>query len=147
MEKLVLEDITTHLSETNITSREHGFQVGSSCATQLLECFDDWLTNLDMNLGTYIIVYLDFTKAFDCISHTHLLHKPRHCGIKGKLMNALAYSIPAGSKTKSCMPANLLELGAHCIKSTTRSATLANTVFALHKRVVITTEINSEVIR
>ena len=81
MEKLVLEDITTHLTENNIISREqHCFQVGSSYATQLLECFDDWLTNLDMNLGTYI-VYLDFT--------TKLIV------IKGKLMNAPAHSISA----------------------------------------------------
>ena len=89
MEKLVLEDVTTHLTENNtISSEQHGFQVGSSCTTQLLECFDDWLTNLDMNLGTDI-VYLDFTKALDCISHTHLLHKLGHYGIKGKHMRWL----------------------------------------------------------
>ena len=70
MERLVLDSITSHLVENNITSCEqHGVQRGSSCVTQLLECFDDWLTNLDENLGTDIM-YLDFTNAFDCISHT-----------------------------------------------------------------------------
>ena len=147
MEKLVLEDITTHLTENNTISREqHGFQMGSSCTTQLLECFDDWLTNLDMNLGTDI-VYLDFTKAFDCISHTHLLHKLGHYGIKGKLMRWLTAFLRDRRQRSSCMPTDLLELGAYCIRSTTRSATLANTVFALHKRFTSTTEINSEVIR
>ena len=80
MEKLVVGGITTHLTENNTISREqHGFQVGSSCATQLLECVDDWLTNLDINLGTYI-VYLDFTTQLIVghISHTHRLPKPRH---------------------------------------------------------------------
>ena len=74
MKRLVLDSITSHLVENNIISCEqHGFQRGSSCVTQLLECFDDWLTNLDENLGTYIL-YLDFTKAFDCISHTHTFY-------------------------------------------------------------------------
>ena len=97
MEKLVLKEIATHLTENNIISREqHGFQLGSSCATQLLECFDDWLTNLDMNLGTYI-VYLDFTTKLIVgpIGHTHRLSKPIPYVIKGKLMNAPAHSIPA----------------------------------------------------
>ena len=89
MEKLVLEGVTTHLTENNTISRgQHGFQVGSSCTTQLLECSDDWLTNLDMKLGTDI-VYLDFTKEVDSISHTHLLHKLGHYVIKGKLMRWL----------------------------------------------------------
>ena len=53
MERLVLDSITSHLVENNIISCEqHGFQRGSSCVTRLLECFDDWLTNLDENLGT-----------------------------------------------------------------------------------------------
>ena len=90
MERLVLDSITSHLVENNIISCEqHGFQRGSSCVTQLLECFDDWLTNLDENLGTDIL-YLDFTKAFDCISHTHLLYKLEHYGIKGKLLRWLS---------------------------------------------------------
>ena len=75
MERLALDSITSHLVENNIISCEQrGFQRGSSCVTQLLECFDDWLTNLDENLGTDIL-YLYFANAFDCISHgTHTFY-------------------------------------------------------------------------
>ena len=89
MEKLILDALKDHITQNNIISCEqHGFQAGCSCVTQLLECFHDWITNLDEKLGTDII-YLDFTKAFDRISHSHLIYKLKHYGIRGKILRWL----------------------------------------------------------
>jgi len=87
MEKLILDSLKEFIEANKIISCEqHGFQSGCSCVTQLLECFNDWITNVDEKIGTDII-YLDFAKAFDRISHSHLLFKLEHYGIGGKMLS------------------------------------------------------------
>ena len=75
-----------HLLENDlIITLQHGFQSGRSCVTQLLECFHQWADDLNMGKGTDTI-YLDFSKAFDSVSHSHLLYKLHHYSIRGKLL-------------------------------------------------------------
>ena len=56
-----------------------------SCTTQVLECLQDWTTNTDNSTETDII-YLDFSKTFDTVSHKRLIYKLRQYGIKGKVL-------------------------------------------------------------
>ena len=67
------------------TFAQHGFQSGRSCVTQLLECFHQWTDDLNMGKGTDTI-YLDLSKASYSVSHSHLLYKLHHYGIRGKLL-------------------------------------------------------------
>ena len=86
MERIVLEKLWEHLLENDLISiHQHGFQSERSCVTQLLECFHQWTDDLNMGKGTYTI-YLDFSKAFDSVSHSRLLYKLHHYGIRGKLL-------------------------------------------------------------
>ena len=86
MERIVLEKLWEHLLENElINTHQHGFQYGRSCVTQLLECFHQWTDDLNMGKGTDTICF-DFSKAFDSVTHSHLLYKLHHYGIRGKLL-------------------------------------------------------------
>jgi hypothetical protein len=56
-----------------------------STSTQLLDFYDHVYNCVDNNKQIDVI-YLDFSKAFDCISHKLLLHKLRKYGISGKIL-------------------------------------------------------------
>ena len=45
------------------------FLKGRSTCSNLLECLNDWTINLQDGNGTTIVLYIDFSKAFDVVSH------------------------------------------------------------------------------
>ena len=57
-----------------------------SCITQLLHAMEHWTKSLDDG-NDVDIVYLDFCKAFDCISHQCILFKLKAYGISGNVLN------------------------------------------------------------
>ena len=67
--------ILSHLVRNRLMSRfQHGFTVGRSVSTNLLECLDDWASNLEKGIPTDIL-YFDFSKAFDSVVHSKLIHE------------------------------------------------------------------------
>ena len=81
LESIVREHLLEHLKRNNILSdKQHGFRQGRSCLTNLLETLDNWTRILDDDHGIDV-AYLDFRKAFDLVSHKHLLHKMSKYGI------------------------------------------------------------------
>ena len=63
---------------------QHGFMKGRSTATQLLEIVHILTQAIDQG-NQADIAFLDFSKAFDSVSHSLLVHKLHHAGIKGPL--------------------------------------------------------------
>ena len=63
---------------------QHGFRKFRSCETQLIEFIDDVTRNLDDGKQTDVLI-MDFSKAFDKVSHNLLIHKLKHYGIRGKV--------------------------------------------------------------
>ena len=63
---------------------QHGFRKFRSCETQLLEFIDDVTKNIENSTQTDILI-MDFSKAFDKVSHNLLVHKLHHYGIQGKV--------------------------------------------------------------
>ena len=47
---------------------------------------DDWTKYLDQGRSVDVI-YMDFMKAFDKVSHEHLLHKLRHLGVHQQILD------------------------------------------------------------
>ena len=84
---MIRRHILEHLSDNNILSdRQHGFREGRSCLTNLLEIMENWTEILDMVDGIDV-AYLVFRKAFDLISHKHLLYKISKYGITGGVLD------------------------------------------------------------
>ncbi len=70
------------LSYNTFHPNQHGFRKGLSCETQLISTLQDWTLSADHKRQTDIVL-LDFSKAFDKVSHQKLLRKVDH-GIRGK---------------------------------------------------------------
>ena len=74
-ESILRDVITDHLLiNCLINPSQHGFMPNRSCQTNLLEFLDNVLEMLDDN-DPVDIVYLDFSRAFDHVSHVKLIQK------------------------------------------------------------------------
>ena len=86
LESIVRKQLLEHLTENNILRDEqHGFREGRSCLTNLLGIMEDWTKIIDEGDGIDV-AYLDFRKAFDLVSHKHLLYKMSKYGIKHQVL-------------------------------------------------------------
>ena len=86
LKHIISSAISTQANHYNIICKQqHGFRKNHSCETQLLETVNDLALSLNAGEHTDFIL-LDFSKAFDKVSHTCLLHKLRHYGISGELL-------------------------------------------------------------
>ena len=76
-----------HLKTQNLLSeKQHGFREGRSCLSNLLTTLEEWTEILDAK-ACVDVAYLDFRKAFDLVSHKHLLLKLQKYGINGQVWN------------------------------------------------------------
>ena len=90
MEHCAQSQINKHLSSNDIiTPLQHGFRAGFSCETQLIMAVHDWASTLNTK-GQVDAIMLDFSKAFDKVSHTKLIHKLQFYGINGKTLSWLS---------------------------------------------------------
>ena len=87
MESLIRDAITNHLKINNlIKNSQHGFADNRSCQTNLIE-FMDFVTKRVDEGEAVDVVYLDFSKAFDKISHKKLIQKLKAHGVKGVILD------------------------------------------------------------
>jgi len=81
VEQLILEVIIKQVEEKrDIRSSQHGFTKRKSCLTNLIAFYDGMTGWVDEERVTDV-VYLDFSKTFDTVSHNVLLGKLRKCGL------------------------------------------------------------------
>ena len=84
LEKIVRKALLG-LFSPHLSRFQHGFRSNRSTVSQMLECLNDWTNFLQQRCNTDII-YLDFAKAFDTVSHQKLLFKLEKYGITGKAL-------------------------------------------------------------
>ena len=85
MEHIMVSNIMTYCENNSILChQQHGFRRGHSCETQLLGFVDEVSKNLESGAQEDLLV-LDFSKAFDKVSHSLLTHKLHQYGISGNI--------------------------------------------------------------
>jgi len=86
MERCVFDHLYP-LVEGRLHPLQHGFCKGRSCTTQLIQVYHQIGSVLDKG-GQVDMIFLDFSKAFDCVSHPLLLYKLRtFYGVDGVLLS------------------------------------------------------------
>ena len=94
-----------------IDPRQHGFVNSKSCTTQMVP----FIYDLEMNMNKktkVVVVYFDFAKAFDSVSHDIILHKLKHnYKIDGMLLSFIKsylkdrhQQVVIGGRTSSRLP-------------------------------------------
>ena len=87
LERLIHKHIMKYLTDFQLLKdNQHGFRPSRSCVTQLLQLVHEWFQALE-KLGSVDAVFLDFAKAFDKVSHAHLLYKLEGYAIKGQILS------------------------------------------------------------
>ena len=87
MEHIIASKLTQHLNQHNVLyNLQHGFRERRSCETQLLQLVEDLGRQLVTGKQVDLIL-LDFSKAFDKVSHPKLLFKLSPHGVKGNTLN------------------------------------------------------------
>ena len=86
LEHIIHSQIMRHLDIHQILSdQQHGFRKKRSCESQLILTVQDLAAALEENEQMDAIL-LDFSKAFDKVSHQRLAIKLDHYGIRGNLL-------------------------------------------------------------
>ena len=69
-----------------LTPHQHGVRKGFSTETHLISVLVDWLSLLDKQTRTDVLL-IDFSKAFDSVPHQRLLLKLNYSGITGNSLS------------------------------------------------------------
>ena len=85
MESIIRDKLLEHTRKNDIISnKQHGFVPFGSCMSNLLLYIEMLSEMLEANCSIDVI-YTDFAKAFDCVSHAKLLQKIKSVGIVGNM--------------------------------------------------------------
>jgi len=99
MESIIHDSMSTFLLTNNLISdHQHGFLKNRSTISNLLSSLRIWLSSLNSGKSTDVI-YVDFAKAFDSVSHPKLLHKLASYGIRGRLLSWISAWLSGRTQT------------------------------------------------
>ena len=81
------DDFLSYFKENGLLSdRQFGFLEGRSTTLQLLTVMEKWIDILD-NDEVIDVIFCDFQKVFDKVSHNRLIDVVRYYGIKDPILS------------------------------------------------------------
>ncbi len=90
LDAMIAFQLSQYLESNQLLSQaQFGFRPQRSTTSQLLHCLNTWSAQLTTH-PTVHVVYLDFSKAFDKLSHAKLTYKLSTFGISGPLLKFLS---------------------------------------------------------
>ncbi|MCG8045233.1 MAG: hypothetical protein JAY66_06065 [Candidatus Thiodiazotropha taylori] len=99
LEHIVTSNVVKHLDQHEILyDLQHGFRARRSCETQLTMLIEELHQNLSEGKQTDVIL-LDFSKAFDKVSHEKLIHKLHGYGVRGNILSWIKAFLNGRSQT------------------------------------------------
>ena len=84
-----------------IPATQHGFLSGRSCLTNLLHTYEQITSLVDAGIPCDLL-FLDFKKAFDSVSHTNLIEKLKSFGFPPPMVSWV-YSYLHGRRQRVCL--------------------------------------------
>ena len=88
-EKLILKQVTQYFNENQLLYQsQYGFRKGHSTEHAVLELVDHIYSKID-NGESPISIFVDLTKAFDCLDHKILFKKLEYYGVRGSSLKLL----------------------------------------------------------
>ena len=87
LEHIVASSLTKQLANSNLLFElQHGLREKRSCETQLVMLVDEIAKNMQRGKQTDLIL-LDFSNAYDKVTHEKLVSKLQSYGIRGKTLS------------------------------------------------------------
>ena len=77
-----------HIEQAIFTSQQYGYRANRSTELAALELMDRNIDNMNRNLKS-VNVYIDLSKAFDCLDHHILLSKLKFYGLSNDAIRLL----------------------------------------------------------
>jgi len=88
-EKILAEQMRIYFNINGLLfAGQHGFRQGHSCDSALHEVISDCLKNMDQNFVN-LLLFIDFTKAFDMVKHSLLFKKLLNYGFSNSALKML----------------------------------------------------------
>jgi len=90
MESCVSETVVSHVFNKHlVTDKQWAYREGHSTELLLVHLSENWRRAIDEN-KVVAVAFVDFKKAFDCVSHAILLQKLKlQFGVQGSLLSWL----------------------------------------------------------
>ena len=130
LESIIHEYLVSYLSKNNLLSSvQHGFLKNRSTLTQHLNFLNEITMNCENSVASSV-VFLDFSKAFDSVCHSKLLHVLNKIEINGCILNWIRNYL--SNRSQQTIVEGILSKPTHVISGVPQGSVLGPLLFIIY---------------